>query len=95
MVCFLGPPHPPTHTHTHTHTPTHPALTPLHPLFPRPQQVVVVSSTAERVNATVKSIGAAAQGEVVDATKEAEVSHCQAVHGCMSMCMTKCMYMRA
>jgi len=36
-------------------------------------QVVVVSSTPERVNAAVESIGSAAQGHVVDATKEDQV----------------------
>lgn len=36
-------------------------------------QVVVVSSSQERVNAAVKAIGSAAKGEVVDATKEDQV----------------------
>jgi hypothetical protein len=43
---------------------------------------VIVSSNAERVDAAVKSIGSAAQGEVVDATREDEVSfsHHQHTH---------------
>lgn len=35
----------------------------------------MVSSSQERVNAAVKAIGSAAQGEVVDATKEDQVRH--------------------
>lgn len=36
-------------------------------------QVVVVSSTEQRVKDAVAALGSAAQGEVVDATKEDQV----------------------
>lgn len=56
-------------------------LTPLLVLpDPTHTQVVVVSSTAERVNAAVKAIGSAAQGEVVDATKEDQVGSRKQTH---------------